>query len=259
MKSLRISLVVPLLAAIAGICIISCNDERIDPSPVDFSYFPLEVGSYIIYELDSVVYDDFNDIVTTRSLLVREIIESVFVDASRDTSFRVERQYRENEMSVWGSAGYDIWFAAIEGNNAERIEENQRYIVLSFPLRVGKTWNGTQHINVDPDGELGYLDDWEYRITSLDVPMMINGISFDSTVTVIEQAVGTAIDTIGSRAVYARNVGLVFKELYVLETQCTDCDPGDVACVIACQQMPWEDKAEKGFIIRQRILEYGTL
>ena len=48
---------------------------------------------------------------------------------------------------------------------------------------------------------------------------------------------------------YAPNVGLVYRELAGLDTQCGG-NPGD------CIDIPWEQKAEKGFIVRQTLLEF---
>ena len=46
---------------------------------------------------------------------------------------------------------------------------------------------------------------------------------------------------------YARNVGLIEKQMRILDTQ----------CIIECEGEPWEVKAEKGFILKQRILEFN--
>ncbi len=174
-------------------------------------------------------------------------------------SYRIVREYRDSSHHSWGRAGYDIWFAAIEGAHAERIEENQRYIKLSFPLYAGKTWAGNTHINIDPFGPLGYLDGWEYTLSEMDTDRSIGDLAFDSTLSVVQHASGSAIDTVGAQEIYARGIGLIYKELYVLESQCISCEPNDVPCILACRALPWEEKAEKGFIFKQKILEYGIL
>ncbi len=236
----------------------SCDDDQIDTiSDFGYDYFPLELGNYIIYELDSIVYDDFNDTVFRKSLLVREITESTFIDAGGRESFRIQREYKLHETDDWGDYGYDIWFAYIDSRFAERVEENNRYLKLAFPLRLNKMWEGNIHIDtraVDVDSGAfanpnEWLDGWEYEITSLDEPLSINDLDFDSTLTVIQESYGTLLDTTGSREMYAKHVGLIFKELYWLETQ----------CIAGCIGIPWEEKAKKGFIVRQKILEYGQL
>ena len=259
MKKLPVAPLLLFIAAVLSCIIWSCTDDSFLPVDNNLEYFPLEVGNYIVYEVDSTRYDDFNMVVHQRTLQVREIIESIFIDAGGNESYRVERQYRNDENSNWGEAGFNIWAASFDGNNAERVEENQRYIKIAFPARLGKRWAGNIHIHVDADGPLGYLLDWEYEVTGLDQPLNMNGMDFDSTLTIVEQSVGTAIDTIGSKAIYAKGIGLVFRELWVLDSQCNSCEPADTECIIACQNLPWVDKAEKGFIVKETILEYGTL
>jgi hypothetical protein len=234
-----------------------CEETFIAPSEGDFDYFPMAVGNYVIYDLDSLFYDDFNGVVRERSLLVRESVESIFIDAAGTESFRILREYRDLPTEVWGAAGFDVWSAKYNGNNVERVEQNQRYIKLVTPPVLGKTWDGNIYINVDPDGPLGFLEDWIYEITSLDEPSTINDVLYDSTLTVVQQNEGTAIDTVGSKEIYAKGIGLIFKELWSLKTQCTSCDPDDIPCIVACQSLPWEDKAEQGFIMKQRIKSYG--
>lgn len=246
-----------IYTAVALALAVACSDDRLEPEPVDTAYFPLSAGSWITYQVDSTRYDDFNMVVHERSLQVREYSSGLFTDASGTERHRIVREYRDHAGQPWGAAGYDIWAASLEGSQAIRVEENQPYLKLAFPLRQGKQWDGNVYIDIDPAGPLGYLEGWDYRISSLDAPLSINGLDFDSTVTVIQQATGTLIDTVGAREIYARGLGLVFRELYVLETQCTACDPNDVPCITACQQSPWEDKAERGFIFRQQILDYG--
>ena len=238
--------------------ITACSDDKIDAiTDFGYSYFPMEVGDYFIYQLDSIRYDDFNDTTIRTSMLVREINESLFVDAGGRESFRIQREYKLNENDEWGSYGFDIWFAYKDESTAERVEENLRFVKLSFPLRLGRSWLGNIHIDTRPvDVDSGvlenpnsWLDGWEYTITSIDEAYSNDNLSFDSTLTVIQEATGTLLDTTGSREIYAKNVGLIYKDLYKLKTQ----------CIANCIGMSWEDKAEKGFIIKQRLLEYGQL
>jgi hypothetical protein len=44
---------------------------------------------------------------------------------------------------------------------------------------------------------------------------------------------------------YARGVGLIYKEYEILDSQCSTCTE------------PWSEKAEKGFILKQTLIEYN--
>jgi hypothetical protein len=46
---------------------------------------------------------------------------------------------------------------------------------------------------------------------------------------------------------YARGVGLVYRELWILDTQCIE----------DCIGMTWEQKAEKGFILKQTLIDHN--
>jgi hypothetical protein len=50
-----------------------------------------------------------------------------------------------------------------------------------------------------------------------------------------------------SRVKYAKGIGLVYRELWVLDTQCIE----------QCDGKPWEEKAEKGFILSQTITAHN--
>lgn len=258
------------LLALLIIGFTACEDEFIKvDSTQNEAYYPLIVGNYVVYQLDSIIYDDFDGTDTTITLYVRELVESKFIDAGGKEVYRIERAYKRNLANTWGSAGYDIWFANFDGSNAEKVEENQRYIKLAFPLRLGKEWLGNQHINTQPidDGgidsmipnPLVYLDGWTYEVTSLHQPLTFNNLSFDSTVTIVQQQYGIQTDTIGGQEIYAKNVGLIYKDLWVLSTQCNSCDPNDIACKLECFNSPWLEKAEVGFVLKMQIIDYGTL
>jgi hypothetical protein len=248
----------------------ACSEEFLDTTErIEYNYFPLEVGDYIIYQVDSFVFDDFTMTDTQSSFLVRELVESIFVDASGNEVYRLERAYKVNEADSWGTAGYDIWFASKKGNSFEKIEENQRYVKLLFPIKNGNEWKGNIHINTQPlvndafgtpiENPLRYLNDWDYTVNNLNEPYNINGFSFDSTVTIIQNEYGIQTDTIGAREVYANHIGLIYKEIWVLSTQCSDCDNNDVICKTECFNSTWLEKGEAGFVVIQEILSYGEL
>ncbi|MEZ5002491.1 MAG: hypothetical protein R2730_05580 [Chitinophagales bacterium] len=248
----------------------ACEEEIIKAdSTVDKTYYPLIIGNYVVYQLDSIIYDDFDGSDTTITLFVRELVESKFIDAGGNEVYRIERAYKRSLTNVWGSAGYDIWYANFTGNNAEKVEENQRYIKLAFPLRLGKEWLGNQYINTQPisdggidsmiENPLVYLDGWMYEVTALNEAKTIGNLSFDSTVTVVQHQYGIQTDTIGGQEIYAKNIGLIYKDLWVLSTQCNRCNANDTACKLECFNSPWLDKAEAGFVLKMKAIEYGAL
>ena len=193
--------------AIGGIN--SCKKD-VETAPVDlgYEYFPDDIGSYIIYEVDSIAYDDAVQLTpdTTRYLL-KEYVQSIFNDNSGRPTMRIERYKKMYNPSVpydlmqWVIS--DIWTANRTTTTAEKTEENIRYIKLVFPVVKGKEWNGNAF------NTLGQKD---YEIISIDKAEVINNISFDSVVTVSQFFMDNAIEYINEEEKFAKHVGLIYKQ-----------------------------------------------
>ncbi|MBX7224391.1 MAG: hypothetical protein K1X55_00035 [Chitinophagales bacterium] len=207
-----------------------------------YEYFPDEEGNYVIYNVDSITYNDFFNpvLVTRKSFQLKEVIGESFTDLSGRPSKKLYRYTRENASSTWNIA--DVYYQTLNKNTAEKVEENLRYIKLVFPIKSGKEWSGNIFIN--PADNLSYLEDWTYQMQAVDEPFSNAALSFDSTLTVLQQYDSSAINLTSSKEVYAKGAGLVYKELKVLTSQ-NNFD------------QPWEQRAEQGFILRMSAIEYG--
>lgn len=200
----QIFLFLILLATIS-----SCEKDIHIVEPVDFGYryFPGDVGRYVIYEVDSIAYDDAAHPADTTRYLLKELIASMFLDNSGRQTLRIERYYKIYNPSVpydslpW--TGPRVWFANQNSTTAEKVEENIRYIKLVFPPSKGKEWNGNAY------NSLGQKD---YEIISSDQAEIVNSNSFDSVVTVLQSEQKDFIRYIYEIEKYARGVGLVYKE-----------------------------------------------
>ena len=96
----------------------SCEDTKEDFIQGDkgYSYFPLEINNYWIYQVDSIIYRNLeNKIDTTRSFLKEEIVE-VFVDQVNDTIFTIERSFSESQDYNWKIK--DVWTASKNSTSA---------------------------------------------------------------------------------------------------------------------------------------------
>lgn len=196
-----------ILFFISGIY--SCKkDSETTPPDLGYEYFPDDVGKYIIYEVDSIGYDDFlpSPPDTTRYLL-KEFVESIFIDNSGRPTMRIERYKKMYNPSVpYDSLPWilsDIWTANRTATTSEKVEENIRYIKLVFPVAKGKEWNG----NV-----FNTLGQKEYEMTSIDKPATIGGLLFDSVITVTQYLQKTFIDTIIEEEKFAKHIGLIYKK-----------------------------------------------
>ena len=250
---------------------ISCKNESITLN-IDRgeNYFPLQKGKYWEYTVDSVSYKVRNR--TTHvvdsfhhTFQVRELVGDSLRDAAGRPSFRLERYTRPNSDSTWRLE--DIWYVTKTSTTAERVEEDQRFVKLAFPVNKATKWNCVQYI--DPytqlsiwgerteaaystdKGFIGYKDSIYLRI---DKPYALNGRTYDSTATVLfadsdpKNVGGTNYRYY--KEIYARNVGLVYKKLAIIDTQCfgSGCPRGNLS---------WAARAEVGFFLTMKLDRYG--
>ena len=196
------------MVLITGIVLYSCKKD--DPVLPDtgLNYYPQDVGRYVIYDADSIVYDDFENDTDVYRFRLKEKVHSVFLDNEGRPSLRIERYIKNYNDSVsYDSMSWvlkDVWYATVTSTRAERIEENQRFIKMIFPVRPDKTWNGNAFNTIGA---------WDYEYSEIDVPWSANGLTFDSTAEVIQKNDQNLIEKKFYRERYARNVGLVHKEV----------------------------------------------
>ena len=86
---------------------------------------------------------------------------------------------------------------------SKKVEENIRFTKLVFPIKNGEYWNGNAY------NDLLFC---EYTYDSIHEPYELNSFSFDSTVTVLQKDLYTAVDYQNAYEVYAKNVGLIYKK-----------------------------------------------
>ncbi len=224
-----------------------------------YSYFPLHVGKYIEYQVDSIIFDFGLDGRTVRDTVRRQVREEV-VDTLRDDTgallYRIERTERLSDSSA--PDVYRVWGATRTSGWALRQEENLRFIRLVFPMTLRTRWDGNRWIDpsleVEVAGErIRPFVNWSYRVDSIDVPTQIGAFSFDSALVVTEVDYSNAIERRFSKVWYVRNIGLVRREQWILDSQyCNQVPPPS-----DCLTRPWELKGQKGYILRQTILRYN--
>ncbi|MDQ3047969.1 MAG: hypothetical protein M3R27_10505 [Bacteroidota bacterium] len=194
----------------------SCKKDNGAPPDMGYNYFPDQPGNYVIYNVDSFYYDDFYDPTTidTFKFQLKEKIESVFMDNQGRPTLRLERYVRYyNESIPYNSLPWilrDVWSANKNMRVAEKVEENVRYVRLSFPVKETQTWDGNAQ---NTEGEMNY----SYRF--FDVSRTIGNILFDSVLQVDQQDINNLIEKRFYIEKYARNVGLVQKHVIDIQSQ----------------------------------------
>jgi len=228
----------------------SCAGPEPEAINLGTNYYPLEIGKYRIYQVDSIIYDNKNnDIVKdTNSFYLKEELTDTIRDNQGNLVYTLERYERESPNDEWRVK--DVYGVSYIDYQLHTVEENLRFIKLTFPVGIDiAPWNGNTFIDefttVDIAGEsIEIFKGWLYEYSEVDEFMQVQGITFDSTLTVIQANEDNLIEYRYSVESYARGIGLVKKDMSILNTQCIKCGP-------------WEEIADKGFILKQEIIDYN--
>lgn len=226
-----------------------------------FDYFPLEVGLVRHYEVDSVLFRTDDPRFDTIYTQIQEVITNILENNNGDDVFRIERSERTQDTLPWLIT--DIFTEQKDGNNIYRKEEDIRQLKLTFPPTAFKTWDGNAEIpynkTVMVAGEnIAMFKNWDYKILSVDEPEEINGQLYDNVLTLqLANHNDSNIEYRYGVEKYARGVGLVYRELWILDTACRACCNAATGELPAeCLELPWELRADEGFILKQTIAQF---
>ncbi|HWY37321.1 MAG TPA: hypothetical protein VNY73_02100, partial [Bacteroidia bacterium] len=188
----------------------SCSKQTIEAPPdLGYDYYPGKIGSYVIYDVDSISYrQPKNDTVHYR-FQIKEKLDTLFTDNEGRPTIKIIRYKKIYSPSVpYGAMSWnyiqDVWMANKTKTDVEVVEENLRYTKLPFPVKLNAVWNGTAHID---------SVECDYKCTTFDEPTSYGNLSFQKTLTVNQLYLPTAISYQNYNEKYARGVGLIYKEI----------------------------------------------
>jgi hypothetical protein len=244
------------------VALAACSDRSTgtydDPTVEQQQYFPLSIGHTVDYQIDSVVFNEVSGIGLVRdssTTLVREVVADTLRDPSGNLQWKIERYERKTASEPWEIA--DIWSAEINDKQAVRTEENLRFLRLVFPMDRRSEWNG--NLWIDPfrsiivaGQNIRPFTNWSYEVDSIGIARNIGNFSFDDALIVTEVDETNIIERRLSRSIYAKGVGLVFREQFIADSQYCNETPPPTDCVTK----PWVEKAERGYYIRQTVIGF---
>jgi hypothetical protein len=211
---------------------ISCKKETANFAPETFNdYYPLQVGKYITYNLDSTLFINFGQSDTVVSYQVQDRVDAQITDNLGRPGYRIIRYIRKDASEDWEPN--NTFMAVATDNSVEFIENNLRYLKLENPVRQDFSWKGNSYIDTySIDSDVKYLDDWDYIYDSVNVPLTINSMAIDSTIKVLERdeflgedpSLPTTQIAEKNYSVekYAKGIGLIYKEFIHWEYQGPD-------------------------------------
>jgi len=197
----------------------SCDKSEGVPAAANMdSYYPLAVGKYITYRLDSTVYVNFNTKKEVHTYIVQDKIDAIIKDNLGNDAYRIRRMMRSNtDTTQWFDNATFLVVPTLQ--KTEFIENNLRFIKLVNPVKEYTTWQGNNQINT-VDQLLRFYENWEYFYESVGTPYTVNNKQFPETITInqIDEVDGDpgnknfAYTIKKSVEVYAKGVGLVYKD-----------------------------------------------
>lgn len=247
------------LFGILSLVLSACSESTIEDIDLElgYEYFPLSVGQSRTYAVDSIIYDPLSltNRIDTLSGFFREDIVDTLRDQSGDLVYRIERYYRKQGNQDWQI--HSVITSSRDAEEAVYTENNLRFIKLRFPLKAETEWKGTAHFPEDTQVEvagesLEFYKDWQTKVLERREAYSLETVTY-SDVYLLELAnFENLIEYRYAIEAYAPDKGLIYQEIWVLDTQCDYCCGGDFA---TCGGVSWEEKAEKGLILKKRLVE----
>ncbi|MEO6682356.1 MAG: hypothetical protein ABIN48_05975 [Ginsengibacter sp.] len=217
-----------LLSLLLIVLFTSCKKEsEIYESASLDDYFPLQVGKYITYDLDSTVFVNFGKVRQVVSYQVKDMVDAKITDNLGRPSYRIIRYSRKTASDPW--IANNTFMATPTDKSMEFVENNLRYIKLILPVKADNSWRGNSYIDTYTSGnDMRYLDNWDYIYDSVSMPLSIRSFNFENTIKVFHRdedigdpkipGTGYAEKTY-SLEKYAKGVGLIYREFLHWEYQ----------------------------------------
>lgn len=195
----RILLKIPILA-LFFLTDIRCVRKIENNFSLGYEYFPQDSGMIKIYE----VWD--TSFTTSDTIFSHYFRKEVYLGWEYDLMGRkLQRVEIYQSDSLNGEYQYQFLWTFYRGiDHAERIEGTVRYVVLWFPVELGRKWDGNQY---------NAFESQFYRYLSVDTFITLsNGKQFGSCVWVQQKGPEiTLLSSTNTYEIYARNIGIVYR------------------------------------------------
>jgi hypothetical protein len=228
----------PCLSTLTVFCcwllLLSCASPETSPVKSSLDYIPLTTGHFVIYDVTEQRFS-LTTAPVTSTYQLKETVGNSYTDVTGQPAFRLHRFRRANAQATWQPDS--VWTARIDTRRAIRTENGADFVKLVFPPVDRMRWNGN---------EFNQLAEDTYELKQTNQSYSVGSQTFAETVTVVQQNDSTLVSQDKRTEVYARQVGLVYKE--TVQLQFCSSSP---SCV---------GKAQIDFGVRRyvRVASYGT-
>ncbi len=192
----------------------------------------------LTYQLDSIVYNNFNNSIDTTSYRVTHEFQEKLMDSGDVEQYLIKFKVFKANGALLRSALYK---SRLTSNEYQVFISNKRELRLKFPLSADASWDGNAYNKQDSQ---------IYKVKAIHEAATVMDNSYDSTLLVQEKFEENLIRLNAQRTRYAKDVGRIYQEKINLRFRGDSIPP---------EEIPWETKANAGNIVRYRLktLEKG--
>jgi len=163
-----------------------------------YHYFPLQLNQEHIFQVDSIIYDDFTGTVDTFKHQRREYVEQKYVDTEGRLGYIIGVYERLDDTAQWIQKGV---IQRLRTNiRLEELNNNLISIPMVFPVSGGKEWN-TNLLNTE--------DEQQYKYTNVHLPILVDTTLYDSTLIILQRDQQNLVEQFVSTEIYAAGVGMI--------------------------------------------------
>jgi hypothetical protein len=209
----------------------SCKKQDAFTSGPVNDYYPLQVGKYITYNLDSTLFVNFGKKDTIIKYQAQDRVDSLITDNLGRPAYIIHRFIRKDAAQTW--IPNNTFLIVPTANAIEFVENNLRFIKFVIPVTSGFSWKGNNYLPTNPypsyDFASAFTENWDYTYDSVDAPLALGALTVDSTIKVdqIDESLGQDpqdpstiyAERTYSVEKYAKGIGLIYKEFLHWEYQ----------------------------------------
>ena len=200
-----------ILCAIFLVCalfylLFSCSDTfEPEADLVGFDYFPLEIGDFRTYQVNQITFSLLEDPDTSEFQLKESIVDTF--STGDQLHYVLHRSTRLSPSDKWNLDS--VWTSRKTENHAIVVENNIPLVKMVFPVRLNRVWDGNIFNALPPD---------DYEITEIGEGFQTPAGAFSDVMTIFENNDPDSLIFQDIRqVVYAREIGLIYKRLSILD------------------------------------------
>jgi|TARA_B110000902_G_scaffold207767_1_gene236889 hypothetical protein len=195
----------PIILAIMSLA--ACTKLKDAPAELPH-YYPLALNDYSTFAIEELQHDAFREETDTIYYWLKETVADTVRDNTGQLAYTIEIEQSNDSGRTWEFITYGL--AHKDNFSAQRMVNNKRTVVLSFPLRERKSWD-INELNIEDMKTARYFD--------VDQAYTLVGVAYSNSLRV---DLGNDVDPFFQEVeeeIYARGKGLIWRKKLSVETQ----------------------------------------